>query len=98
MAASTPMELGLEGLHANLIDRLEATTPLARGEVVRIVGDVLDYFAEDVASLVQRRHRELAAEQLTNAAIFPHIRRELPLHRVAAPDLSLRQLRRIVYG
>lgn len=98
MAASTAADPGLEGLHANLIDRLEATTPLQRGEVVRIVGDVLDYFAEDVDDLVRRRHRELAAQRLTNAVIFPRIRRELPLHRVTAPDLSLRQLRRIVYG
>ncbi len=90
--------IGLETLHAALVDRLQATTSLTRSEVVRVVGDVLDYFAEQTPDLVRRRHRELSAQHLTNPAIFDRIRDELPLHRVAVPQLSVRQLRRAVYG
>ncbi len=90
--------VGLETLHSALIDRLQATTSLTRSEVVRVVGDVLDYLAEQTPDLVRRRHRELSAQRLTNPAIFDRIRDELPLHRVAVPRLSVRQLRRTVYG
>ncbi len=63
-----------------------------------MVADVLSYFSEPVEEFVRRRHGELKARGLTNDDIFPRIAAELRLRRVAAPDLSVRQLRRIVYG
>ncbi len=63
-----------------------------------MVADVLSYFSEPVEEFVRRRHGELKARGLTNDDIFPRIAAELRLRRVAAPDLSARQLRRIVYG
>lgn len=63
-----------------------------------MVADVLAYFSEPVEEFVRRRHSELKARGLTNDEIFPRIATELPLRRVAAPELTLRQLRRIVYG
>jgi hypothetical protein len=47
---------------------------------------------------VRRRHRELQASGLANAAIFDCIAAELAARPVAAPTLSARQLRRVVYG
>jgi hypothetical protein len=47
---------------------------------------------------VRRRHRELKAGGLTNERAFALIAAELPARRVAPPQLSLRQLRRVVYG
>jgi hypothetical protein len=47
---------------------------------------------------VRRRHRELKAEGLTNDQAFAMIAAELPLRRVMPPQLSARQLRRMVYG
>jgi hypothetical protein len=47
---------------------------------------------------VRRRHRELQAAGRTNAEIFGRIAAELAGRPVAAPALSERQLRRIVYG
>jgi hypothetical protein len=40
----------------------------------------------------------LHSRGITNDRAFELIAAELPLRRVAAPQLSLRQLRRIVYG
>lgn len=91
-------QAGLDELHRPLVDRLELTTSLSRAEVTRVIGDVLDYFGESATELVKRRHRELRARHLTNPAVFASLHEELPMHRVRAPDLSLRQLRRIVYG
>jgi len=47
---------------------------------------------------VRRRHRELQATGLANLAIFDRIADELASRPVAAPPLSPRQIRRIVYG
>ncbi|GAB2822531.1 hypothetical protein ACWGJ2_10530 [Streptomyces sp. NPDC054796] len=85
-------------VHDDLIDHLARTTPLQRGEAARVVLDVLAYFDETTEEFVRRRHREMQSGGLTNADIFERIAAELPHRAVAPPDLTLRQLRRIVYG
>ena len=82
----------------DLVAHLARTTSLGPGEAARVVEDVLAYFTEPVEDFVRRRHAELKARGLVNDEIFPQIAAELPPRRVAAPDLSRRQLRRIVYG
>ncbi|MCQ4082859.1 hypothetical protein NGB36_20195 [Streptomyces sp. RB6PN25] len=84
--------------HEDLIDHLMRTTPLHRGEAARVVLDVLAYFDESTEEYVRRRHRELQSGGLANPEIFERITEELPHRAVAPPELSLRQLRRIVYG
>ncbi len=74
------------------------STPLQRGEATRVVLDVLAYFDEPAEAYVRRRHRELQSQGLRNDEIFERIRHELPHRAVAPPDLSARQLRRLVYG
>lgn len=63
-----------------------------------MVLDVLAYFDERTEEFVRRRHRELQSGGLANTDIFERIAAELPYRAVAPPELSLRQLRRIVYG
>ncbi|MFT2016972.1 hypothetical protein ACMA1D_14155 [Streptomyces sp. 796.1] len=84
--------------HEDLVDHLVRSSPLGRGEAARVVLDVLAYFDETAEEFVRRRHRELQSAGLTNADIFERIEAELPHRAVAPPTLSLRQLRRIVYG
>jgi hypothetical protein len=84
--------------YEDLIAHLAGTTPLNHGEAVRVVADVLGYFSEPAEAFVRRRHRELHARGLTNDRAFELIAAELALRRVAAPQFSPRQLRRIVYG
>ncbi|MEU8551485.1 hypothetical protein [Streptomyces roseoverticillatus] len=84
--------------HDDLVDHLVRSTPLQRGEAARVVLDVLAYFDETTESFVRRRHRELQSGGLRNAEIFERISAELPHRAVSPPELSLRQLRRIVYG
>ncbi|WP_214103883.1 hypothetical protein [Acrocarpospora catenulata] len=82
----------------DLIAHLTRTTMLGPGEAARVVADVLAYFGEPVEAYVRRRHAELKSRGLANDEIFKRIAAELPTRRVAAPELSLRQLRRIIYG
>jgi hypothetical protein len=81
-----------------LITYLTRACPLSPGEAAKVVADVLGYFSEQADGYVRRRHRELKDRGLTNDLAFEQIAAELPQRRFAAPDLSLRQLRRIVYG
>ena len=84
--------------HGDLVDYLTGTGPLSYAEATRLVADVLGYFSEAPDEFVRRRHRELKAGGLTNDQVFRQIAAELPHRRYAPPELSLRQLRRIVYG
>jgi hypothetical protein len=85
-------------LHGDLVDHLVRTTRLPAGIAARVVDDVVAYFGESVEAFVRRRHRELQAAGRSNAEIFDVIAAELTARPVAAPRLSVRQLRRLVYG
>jgi len=77
---------------------LAASTGLPQPTVVRIIADVATYFNETIEEFVRRRHTELQQRQRKNDEIWPLIAAELGQRRFAAPGLSERQLRRIVYG
>lgn len=82
----------------DLIAHLVHSTPLSPAEAVRVVAEVVAYFGEPVHDYVRRRHTELKQRGLTNDRIFDEITAELSTRRFAAPELSVRQLRRLVYG
>jgi len=84
--------------HSDLVEHLIRTCPLSSAEATRVVADVLGYFSEPPQEYVRRRHRELKARGLSNDLAFEQIAAEIPQRRFTAPELSLRQLRRIVYG
>ncbi|MEV7211753.1 hypothetical protein AB0O31_01485 [Kitasatospora cineracea] len=84
--------------HEDLLAHLARTTALDQGQAARVVAEVLAYFAETTEEYVRRRHGELQARGLTNDRIFARLGGELAARRVAAPQLTVRQLRRMVYG
>lgn len=84
--------------HAELVAHVVASTGLAPDVAARLISDVLAYFSETTEQFVRRRHAELNRQGHVNAAIWPVIAGELGQRRVAAAELSQRQLRRIVYG
>ena len=81
-----------------LVAHLVATTGLAAAEAARVVDDVVAFHAEPVEAYVRRRHTELKTHGARNPEIFGRIAVELVDRVVAAPLLSERQLRRLVYG
>lgn len=84
--------------HDDLVAHLVRSTPLSASEATRVVAEVLSYFAEPADVFVRRRHRELRARGMHNDRIYSGLAAELATRRVAPPELSVRQLRRIVYG
>jgi len=77
---------------------LAASTGLPLPTAVRVIADVAAYFNETIEGFVCRRHAELKHRQHKNDEIWPLIAAELGQRRFAAPGLSERQLRRMVYG
>jgi len=89
---------GLVRVERELVAHLAATTGLSEPEAARVVEDVVAFLAEPVEDYVRRRHAELRTFGAKNPQIFAQIAEELAGRVVAAPDLTERQLRRIVYG
>ena len=73
-------------------------TALSPETAERVLEDVIGLLGETVEEFVQRRHGELQREGLRNDEIFAFLAAECGRWRFRAPALSLRQLRRIVYG
>jgi hypothetical protein len=82
----------------DVVERVAMSTGLPLNVAARVVGDVLAYYREPAEQFVRRRHAELQAAGKKNPEIFTLIADELRRRLVAAPVLSERQLRRVVYG
>ena len=64
----------------------------------KVIAEVLACLSETVDTFVQRRHAELQREGLRNDQIFTRLHEEVAQRRFAAPPLTDRQLRRLIYG
>ena len=85
-------------MDSELVARVAASTGLSPGEASRVVAEVVDWYLEPIGEFVRRRHAHLRLRGKRNDEIFALIAAELGGRLVAAPCLSERQLRRIVYG
>lgn len=81
-----------------LVAHLVTTTGLSEAEAARVVDDVVAFHAEPVEAYVRRRHAELKTYGARNPEIFARLVDELAGRVVAAPPLTERQLRRMIYG
>jgi hypothetical protein len=88
----------VDPVDVELVNRVVASTGLSHGEAGRVVADVLAWYHEPVEELVRRRHAYYQTYGKKNSEIFALIATELAGRVVAAPDLSERQLRRMIYG
>ena len=81
----------------DLVARIAASTGLTDAESARVVEDVVAFHAEPVEEFVRRRHAHLKTYGVRNPEIFARIADELAGRVVAAPPLTERQIRRIIY-
>jgi len=93
-----PASAGPPSLDGDLVAQVAASAGLSPGEAARVIADVLAWYREPVEAYVRRRHAWLRAQGKKNPEIFGLIGAEVAGRLVAAPDLTERQLRRIVYG
>lgn len=87
-------------MHADsaLVTHVVGSTGLTPAEAERVIEDVVAFHAEDIEAFVRRRHGELKTYGAKNPEIFAQIAAELADRVVAAPELTERQLRRLIYG
>ena len=81
-----------------LLAHLQRALPLRRPEAERLVADVVAFFSEEPDAFVRRRHRELQRAGVPNAEAYERIAAELAARPVPGPRLSVRQVRRVIYG
>jgi hypothetical protein len=87
-----------ESVEPELIDRVAGSAGLTPAEAARVVQDVLAWYREPVEDYVRRRHAHYQLRGRRKPETFELIAAELAGRLVAAPPLSQRQLRRMVYG
>jgi hypothetical protein len=80
------------------VERVAASTGLSPAESARVIEDVLAFASEPVEDYVRRRHTELKTYGARNPEIFARIASELADRVVAAPRLTERQIRRLIYS
>ena len=84
--------------YEELVERLSGTGRLNGREAAHLVEEVLAFLDDSVEQYVRRRHRELRHEGLSNPDIFRQVALEATRRRFRAPQLSARQIRRLIYG
>lgn len=70
---------------------------LERDELYRLLED-LTVADLSVNNFIQKRHMELQRQGMKNSEIFQLIQREVKSRRFPGPELSVRQIRRNIYG
>lgn len=83
---------------AALITHLVDTTGLSEADAERVVDDVVGFYAEQVGDFVRRRHRALRTYGVRNEESYERIATEAAGRVFAAPALTARQIRRLIYG
>ncbi len=64
----------------------------------RIMEEVNSYYDISVNEYIQTRHQQLKSDGSKNEEIYQQILREIEERRFTAPRLTVRQVRRIIYG
>jgi hypothetical protein len=81
------------------IDHLATALGLPRDRAVRLLEEARTVFHETLPAFVRGRHQEYKGRmRLRNDEIYRRIQEDVRLWRFRAPDLSLRQIRRMIHG
>jgi hypothetical protein len=74
------------------------TFGLDKGGFDRLFEEFLSHFGSTLEEYIRRRHLELQHEGTKNQEIYSLIMTEVSERRFAAEPLSLRRIRRMIYG
>lgn len=98
LAPMDPTALPAYQADQDLVARIAQRYGLDKNVCERIVEEVLHEYGSTVEEWVRSRHIRLQWQGLKNPVIYSMIHRELQNRRFTAPLLSLRQIRRMIYG
>ena len=72
--------------------------PIDESLLNHLVEDLGEYFSKDVKEFISQKHQQLHLEGLKNEQIYKMIQKELKERRFTGPDMTVRQIRRVIYG
>ena len=72
--------------------------PIEESLLMRLLDDLSEYSSSSLEEFISQRHRELKRQGMKNDRIYEQIQSELAHRRFPGPDLSIRQIRRAIYG
>ena len=85
-------------LPTDLIEHLSLHCGLDRSVAARVIEEVVAFYDEPVDAFIRRRHLELQAEGLSNSDIYESLQQAIESRPFAAPPMTARQIRRVIYG
>jgi hypothetical protein len=85
-------------LDDNFEQYLLSSYSLDEKELHRLLDDLTGASDYSVEMYIQRRHTSLQKEGKKNVAIYDILQKEIRARRFPGPDLSVRQIRRAIYG
>lgn len=85
-------------LNQEFLQHLLSSYPLDESELLRLLDDLSGAFDYTVESYIQEKHLSLQREGKKNAVIYEILQKEIKAMRFQGPELSIRQIRRIIYG
>jgi hypothetical protein len=71
---------------------------ISKTDFYNLFNEISSYLCVSHREYIQKRHLELQKQGLNNKTIYSKIQREIKLRPFCAPDLSIRQIRRCIYG
>ncbi|MBB6481898.1 hypothetical protein [Spirochaeta isovalerica] len=77
---------------------LLSSYPIDESLLSHLLDDLGEYFLKAPQEFIVQRHRQLQKRGLRNEEIYRKIQRELQSRPFAGPQMSLRQIRRVIYG
>lgn len=87
-----------DDLESRLIRRLMDLTDLDEHQAQLVVAEIFDACSPSVDEFIQTRHAQLQRQGYRGQEIYAVIQAELSHWRFGAPALSIRQIRRRIYG
>ncbi|MDC7234498.1 MAG: hypothetical protein PQJ58_14795 [Spirochaetales bacterium] len=85
-------------IEENFRNHLLSSYPLEEEVLDHLLDDLGEYFSDDLPDFISRRHQQLQREGLKNTEIYKRIQKEIEERRFTAGSLSIRQIRRSIYG
>ena len=79
-------------------NHLLSSYPVEPDHLDHLLEDLGEYFSREPKEFICHRHAELQREGLRNEEIYKRIQKELDTRLFASSPLTIRQIRRIIYG
>lgn len=83
---------------ADFKNHILASFPLSEKELERLMEEIHSFYNMNIKEYISLRHLELKSEGLPNDKIYKQLLHEIQERRFKSMELSVRQIRRIIYG